>query len=700
MCRKVVKLIATLRTAIQITDGMTPAFRSMNNALNIVVNSFETLQHATNNPIHTESIHAARAELARTEITLNQVEAEIRQANQQQQNFNASMRTGSVEASNLGQKVMGFVTALAGAAGVVKIGNMTDEYASQGARLAMINDGTQTQLELQRKIFQAAENSRGVYGDTVATVAKLGLLAKDAFSTNDETIKFAELMNKSFRVSGASAQEASSGMYQLTQALAAGKLQGDEFRSVMENAPMVAQAIAKFTGKSMGELKEMSSEGTITADIIKNAMFMAADDINAKFETMPKTFGSVWTSMKNQAIMEFSETMQKVNDYLNSADGTVMVDGITNSMKAMTSVLGSVIGAVMILTTFMSANWDIITPIIWGLVAAFGAYNAVLIITNGINAVMAIMEATKAAAQMLSTGATFAATAAQHGLNAALYACPITWIILAIIALVVVFYVAVAAVNHFAGTSLSATGIIAGAFMVALAFVGNLFVGFFNLVIDIFGLTQNFIASFAEFFANVFNDPIGSIVRLFSSMADNILSIISGIASAMDTLFGSNLAGAVDGWRDQLQAMTNDLVGEAKIKVDRVDPDALHLDRFEYGKAFENGNNFGKNVESKLDFASMFGGSTDAAESLKQATETAANTGAMKDSMKSSDEDLKYLRDIAEKEAVNRFTTAEIKVDMVNHNNVSSDMDLDGVVSYLEEKVYETMTIAGEGVHS
>lgn len=692
--------MATLRTAIQVVDGMTPAFRSMNNALNIVVNSFETLQNATNNPIKTEAIHAARTELARTEVTLNQVEAEIRQANQEQQKFNGSMRAGSVEASNLGQKVMGFVTALAGAAGVVKIGNMTDEYASQGARLAMINDGTQTQLELQQKIFQAAQNSRGVYGDTVATVAKLGLLAKDAFSTNDETIRFAELMNKSFRVSGASAQEASSGMYQLTQALAAGKLQGDEFRSVMENAPMVAQAIAKFTGKSMGELKEMSSEGTITADIIKNAMFMAADDINAKFETMPKTFGSVWTSMKNQAIINFSETMQKVNDYLNSADGTVMVDGITNAMMGLTSVLGSVIGAVTILTTFMSANWDIITPIVWGLVAAFGAYNAVLFVTNGINAVMAAKAWMASAATIAQTSATWAAAYAQGGLNAALYACPITWIILLIIGLVAVFYAAVAAVNHFAGTSLSATGIIAGAFMVALAFIGNLFVGFFNLVIDIFAITQNFIASFAEFFANVFNDPIGSIVRLFSSMADSILSIISGIASAMDTLFGSNLAGAVDGWRDQLQTMTNDLVGEAKIKVDRVDPTALHLDRFEYGKAFEKGNSFGKNVESKMNLESIFGGSTDAAESLKQATETAANTGAMKDSMKSNQEDMKYLRDIAEKEAVNRFTTAEIKVDMVNHNNVSSDMDLDGVVSYLEEKVYETMTVAGEGVHS
>ncbi|RDA73744.1 tail tape measure protein, partial [Hafnia paralvei] len=181
----------------------------------------------------------------------------------------------------------------------------TDNYTNQNSRLALINDGLQTQAELQNKIYQAAQRSRGAYGETVSSVAKLGLLAKDAFSSNNETIAFAELMNKSFKISGASISESTNGMYQLTQAMAAGRLQGDEFRSVMENAPMLAQAIAKYTGKSMGELRKMSSEGEITANIIKNSLFSMADDINKKFATMPMTFETAWTRIKNQTVATF-----------------------------------------------------------------------------------------------------------------------------------------------------------------------------------------------------------------------------------------------------------------------------------------------------------------------------------------------------------------------------------------------------------
>jgi tape measure domain-containing protein len=690
--------MATLRTAIQITDGMSPAFRAMNNAMNIVISSFETLQSASHNTIDTHSIQAARAELARADTAINAVEQQIREANQEQQRFNQGMRTGQTEASGLARKIMGFVSAYAGMKAVEKIGEITDDYTNQNARLAMINDGLQRQEQLQQKIFQAAQRSRGEYGATVNTVAKLGLLAKDAFKGNDETIRFAELMNKSFKIAGASTSEATNGMYQLTQAMASGRLQGDEFRSVMENAPMVAQAIAKFTGKSMGELKKMSAEGTITSDIIKNAMFMAADDINTKFESMPKTFGSVWTSMKNVAIMQFSLMMEKINAYLNSDQGTVMINGISNAISVLVATVGTLINIFMAVASFFSSNWGIIEPIIWGLVAAFVAYNAVALITNGINAVGAIVEATKAAATAMAAGATFTATVAQQGLNAALYACPVTWIILAIIALIVVFYAVVAAVNKFAGTSVSAAGIIAGAFMVALEFVGNLFVTLINLIIDIVAIIWNQIASFAEFFANVFNDPVGSIVRLFSSMADSILGIIEGLASAMDTLFGSHLGDAVSGWRDKLQKMTTDLVGEARIEVPKMDATSLHLNRFEYGDAYKSGYKFGKGMEDKFDPTKLFGGG--AFGDSKSSLDTAANTGAMKDHMKASEEDLKYLRDIAEKEAINRFTTAQIQVDMTNNNNINNEMDLDGVVAHFGAALEETIASVAEGVHS
>ena len=340
---------------------------------------------------------------------------------------------------------------------------------------------------------------------------------------------------------------------------------------------------------------------------------------------------------------------------------------------------------------------------------AFIAYNAVALITNGIIMAQAFADKVSAASKALATGATFTYTAAQHGLNAALYACPLTWYILLIIALIASFYAAVAAVNHFAGTSVSATGIIVGAFMVALAFIGNLFVGLCNLIVDVAASIWDVIATVAEFLANVFNDPIGSIVRLFAGMADAVLGILQGIAKAIDAIFGSNLAEAVSGWRSGLKGAVDDLVGEAKIQIPKLDTSSLYLDRFEYGKAWEYGYAAGEKFEESINLKNILGDASRTLDAYELGNQldgiysgvdsTALNTAAMKDSMDATEEELKYLRDIAEQEVINRFTTAEIRIDAPINANIASNMDLDGVVNYLEEKLYETMQVAAEGVH-
>lgn len=189
----------------------------------------------------------------------------------------------------------------------------TDTYTNTGARLSMITSSPEEQTALQGDIFAAARRSRGDYTDMANAVAKMKMLAGDTFGTNQEAVGFTELLNKSLKVSGAGQAEQNSAFLQLTQAMAAGKLQGDEFRSVMENAPMVANAISQYMGVSKGELKELSSDGVITADIIKNAMFQAADDINGKFDSMPRTFADVWTGIKNTGIQAFGGIMIRVN---------------------------------------------------------------------------------------------------------------------------------------------------------------------------------------------------------------------------------------------------------------------------------------------------------------------------------------------------------------------------------------------------
>lgn len=701
--------MATIRTAIQVYDGMSPGLKAITNALNITISSFEALQAASSNAVDTSSIQAARAELNKAETAFNEVEQEIRQANEQQQKFNNEIRNGQDAANGLHNKFMKIAGTIGAVLGIKQIIGLSDEITQTSARLNMINDGLQTTEQLQNMIFQSAQRSRASYADTADIVAKLGLRAGDAFVSNAETIAFAENLNKMFVVAGASQQEMASASLQLTQALGSGVLRGEELNAVFEAAPNIIQTIADYLDVPIGQIRDMAAEGQITADIVKNAVLSTTKEINQQFESMPMTFAQIWTKIKNEALMAFQPVLQRMNEIGNSERFNILINNLINGIVILATVAAELFDIITSIAGVISDNWSWLEPIVWGIVGAFIAYNAVALITNAILAIQGIQAKIAAASQMMQAGATFTATAAQYGLNAALYACPLTWIIILIIALVALFYAAVAAVNKFAGTSVSATGIIAGAFMTALAFIGNLFVGAYNLIIDIVASIWNYIASFAEFFANVFNDPIGSIIRLFAGMADTILEILQGIAKAIDAIFGSNLASAVSGWRSSLDGAVKGLVGEAKIKIPRMDSSKLYLDRFEYGKAYDTGYKWGNQIEDKFNFKNILGNAADSLDAFKLGNnldgiykgvgDTAGNTAKMANSMESSEEDLKYLRDLAEQETVNRFTTAEIKVDMINHNNISSEMDLDGVINYLGEGIYEAMEVAAEGVH-
>lgn len=701
--------MATIRTAIQVYDGMSPGLKAITNALNITISSFEAMQRASSNAIDTSSIQAAREQLNKAEIAFDEVEREIKQANEQQQKFNNEIRNGQTAASGLHSKFMKIAATVGAVLGAKQIIGLSDEITQTTARLNMINDGLQTTEQLQNMIFQSAQRSRASYADTADIVAKLGLRAGDAFASNAETIAFAENLNKMFVVAGASQQEMSSASLQLTQALGSGLLRGEELNAVFEAAPNVIQTIADYLDVPIGKIRDMAAEGQITADIVKNAVLSATEEINQQFESMPMTFAQIWTMIKNEALMAFQPVLQRMNEIGNSERFNILINNLINGIVILATVAAELFDIITSIAGVISDNWSWLEPIVWGIVGAFIAYNAVALITNGILAIQGIQAKIAAASQMMQAGATFTATVAQHGLNAALYACPLTWIILLIIALIALFYAAVAAVNHFAGTSVSATGIIVGAFMVALAFIGNLFVGAYNLIIDIVASIWNYIASFAEFFANVFNDPIGSIIRLFAGMADTILGILQGIAKAIDAIFGSNLASAVSGWRSSLDGAVKGLVGEAKIQIPRLDTSSLYLDRFEYGKAWEYGYAAGEKFEESINLKNILGDASrtlDAYELGNQLDDiysgvdsTALNTAAMKDSMDATEEELKYLRDIAEQEVINRFTTAEIRIDAPINANIASNMDLDGVVNYLEEKLYETMQVAAEGVY-
>lgn len=712
--------MATIRTAIALYDGVTAPLQAMHKAMNIVLNSFEAMQRASGNSVDVSSIQEAREELARAGAAFDSIEQNIRDAGNQQDRFNRRIRDDTTAADGLWSKLKGIAATVGGLAAAKKIIGISDDLASTRARLNLIVDDGGSVSELEKKIMASAQRSRSAYFDTASAVASLGANAGAAFANTDEIIAFMEQINKQFVIGGASAQGQAAAMLQLTQAMAAGALRGEELNSILENAPGIARAIESYMGIAEGSIKSYAEQGLITAEVVKNAMFAAADETNAKFESMPKTWAQIWTSMQNKALSIFNPILTKINQIANSEQFTKVTDGIINGLAGVASVATVVLDLLISVASVVVDNWSWLSPIILGVAAALGVYYGCLLLVRGaelasaaVSGAVAVAKGIMAAATMLVTGATWAQVTAQHDLNAAMYACPLVWIIILIIALVALFYAAVAAVNHFAGTSVSATGLICGAFMAALAFIGNIFVALWNLVVDVFVMIYNLVATVANFIGNVFNDPVAAVARLFFDLADTVLSVLQALASAIDTIFGSNLAGSVQGWRDSLGGWVDSTFGKGEEVMEKLNADDLKLGRFEYGAAFDMGYEFGQGVEDTVgglfDFSAMDSLGADALDAYGLGNtldgiygntgDTAGNTAAMSDALDIAEEDLAYMRDIAEREAINRFTTAEIRVEQQNTNYISQDADLDGIMDAWANDFATKLDVSEEGVH-
>ena len=711
--------MATIRTAIQIYDGMTGPLQSMHRAMNILINGFETMQRTSGNAIDTSAIQEAREELARAGAVFDEIEQNISRADDQQRRFNRSVRDGSSAADTLWNKLKGIAITVGGLSAIKNVVGISDTLTSTNARLNLLVDDGGSLAELERNVMASAQRSRAAYFDTASAVAKLGLNAGNAFDHDiNQVIAFMEQVNKQFVIGGANAVEQSAAMIQLTQAMGAGALRGEELNSILDAAPGIARAIEQYMGVAEGSIKQYAEQGLVTAEVVKNALFSIADETNAKFESMPMTWAQIWNSMQNKALSVFTPILNRINEIGNSQRFQQVSNGIIDSLAAIATIATFVFDLLISGGAFVVDNWSWLAPIIYGVAGALMVYygaqlavNGITVISHGIHVAMAAAEMIRLAVTGALTAATAAQTAAQYGLNAAMYACPIVWIMILIIAIIALFYAAVAAINKFAGTSISATGVICGALMVAAAFIGNLFVAVINFIIDIFVVLWNFIASFANFFANVFNDPVGAVARLFFDLVDTVLSLLQSLASAIDTIFGSNLSGAVQGWRDSLGGWVDSTFGKGVEVMAKLSSKDMHLGRFEYGAAWDAGYNFGQGIEDKVsglfDFSTKDILGADDAFALgntldgiyNNTGDIADNTRNTSDAIEFNNEELELLRNIAEREAINKYTTAEIKVEMHNNNNISSEMYLDGVINLLEIKLVEAMAVSAEGGH-
>ena len=805
--------MGTIQNSIVLNDRMTQTFTAINRAIESTINTISTLGGKNIN-INTANLVSARQHLAVAEHEMQNMVG-----TSQQLNNNLSKTKGIVG------EIVGKLKTAFGLAAVVmatkKTIELSDQNAQITARLNLVSDAPE---QLKKQIYQSANDARVAYTDSMNQVAKLGLLAKDSFNNTNEIVKFTNLMNKAFKVSGTGAQEATSAMYQLTQAMAAGKLQGDEFRSVMENAPMVAQAIAKYMNVPLGQLKELGAKGQITADIIKNALFNAGDEINEKFKTLPLTWQDVWVQAKNFAIRQLDGVLQKVNQVANSKAFQSFVNSAKIAFFGLKTVAEGVFNGIAAAGKFIADNWTAISPIIWGVTAALITY----VTWQGISvAIEWLNVAAKFALNLAVTiltmakiALTFAVkgyTAAQTMANATAWMFPGTWLAAIIIGVIVAILALAVAIVQWATGTQSALETIGGMFywlgaaiynigvaimniliivatVVILAFilvgttVANVFIGIWNVgvwlvnilvqawywlvnhaamawawlkvtVSNILKGIYNFFVEIANGFikgynklgkgavdtANGFQDAFFSAINAVAKFAQDFINgFLKGLAEigkVIDSVAGTHFgnAGSVNfsinkgdraTWKDvgllekksygdpngvaveQKQAPQFDYAGfiDPSGAMKGVMDGAEKLANGEFkdlGKAFDDGkSDTRKGIQGITDTFNEYkdkltgkdkkdgGGGKD-----PNNKKTADNTKKMADKMDDMDEDMKYLRDIAEKEYVNKFTTAEVKIDMTNYNDISEQVDAEDFIDRLGERIAEHVHTAAEGVH-
>lgn len=677
--------MATIRSQMVLNDQVTGVLKNITRALDITLHSFEQMQDASANAVDVRLLNQARAGLGEVNLAVREMEENyrraaqqeqqvtrnIRQSTQAEQQLNAGIRGGNDALDDMVGKAKNLAATIGASVGLKKLIELSDQMTSTTARLNFIVDDGGSVKALEAKIMASAQRSRAAYLDTASAIASMGANAGAAFSSNDELIAFMEQVNRQFTIGGASAQGQAAAMLQLTQAMAAGALRGEELNSILENAPGIARAIEQYMGIAEGSIKSYAEKGAVSATVVKNALLSIADETNAKFNGMAMTWGQVWTQMGNIAL--------KVTRPLLTA-----INWLANNLSVIGPILLGLGAAFLVFQ--VAAHWTQIAAV------ATAAYHAVV---NLLSIGFGVL-----------TGNTAAASAAVFTFNSALLASPITWIIMLIAVVIGLLYGVVAIINKVTGSSISATGLICGAIAVAGAFIGNTVIGLLNALIQY--IWAIFVAPFlgiVEWILNVCNGGFNSfgdaVANLIGQIIGWFLNLGKVVTTIIDAIFGTNWTAGLESLQSSVTAWGKN---ENAITLDKNAPTIDY--RFEYGDAWAAGNDFGKGIDAKIGGMFNMGGLGDSSgfdlgDIAAYTGETADNTGKTADALAVTEEQLEYLRDIAERDAINRFTTAEVKIDMTGMTNrIDGSADLDGVISQLTEGFTEALVTAAEGVHA
>lgn len=685
-------------------------------------------QNELNDAMQNMDVSAANTAYLQLSQTVGNTERYIRDNVDEQGRFNQEIASGTQQANELTNTIKRAVAAYVSIQSVGKALDISDELTQTTSRLDMMNDGIQTTAELVNMVYAAAQDARGSFSQMADVVARFGNNAKDAFSSSEEVVAFADLIQKQMTIAGASTQEAANAELQLSQALGSGVLRGDELNSIFEQAPNLIQNIADYLDVPIGKIREMAADGELSADVVKAAIFSAADDINSKFNEMPMTWGQMWQSMQNTALIAFQPVLQRLNDLANSEAFQTFVQNAVESMATLANIVLNIFELVGTVGGFIADNWSVISPIIYGVIGALAVYAAYLGIVKGIEiasaaatAIHSVAMSAKIGVMAALTGQTMAATAAQMGYNGALYACPVVWIIMLLIALIAIIFAVCNAIAKMTGIANSGFGVITGGVNVVIQFFKNLGLTVANIALGI----GNAIAALASNMMTAFHNAICNVQSWFYNLLSTACSVIENIAAALNKLpFVSFDYSGISSAADDYAAKASEAAGNKEDYTsisDAFNEGFTTFDAFQDGwasDAFNAGAAWGDGVADKVSnfsLSDVFGQTDipnvgDYTSGFNDAIANSGigdgvgsiddNTGKIKDSLDVTEEDLKYLRDIAEQEAINRFTTAEINVDMSGmQNTVNSGDDIDGFMTKLTDSVNEAVDNMTEGVH-
>lgn len=676
--------MGTIRSSIVVYDGMSPAFKSMTKAMNIMLNTFESVQKASSRAIDTASINTARQEIANANVILEQTEENIKKINQQANKTPETLDKATSSADGLYDKIKGIALSIGSAMGIGQLLNLSDQMSNTRARLNLIVDDGGSIEALEQKVFESANRARADYMTMASVVAKLNANAGNAFKNNDETIAFAELLNKQFTIAGATTEEIESASLQLTQALGSGVLRGEELNAVFEACPPIIQSIADYLDVDIGKIREMASEGQLSASVVKNAMFTASDEINEKFNSMPMTWAQIWTKIKNYALMAFQPILQRISDIANSGQFNTFINNVINGLAIIGNVAVQIFDIIMQGVNWIAENWNIISPILAGIITAFVIWRAVTL-----------------------------------ALNLTLLASPLGIIALAIgviIGLIVMW------INKVGGLKV-AWLIVCDTLITAWNNVKAVFIGGFYAILnglDMFsyGWTVACIA-----ISNIVGDLKVIVLTIIQNMVNGAIDLINDLITSINKVTGLSLNtvshvtwGAEASLINSAQKAARGIEEQEKLRtvnenIANRDADYENMTRQMAMEHQERLNQINlekvngaltdpvQNLLDKMngsngfDYASML-------ENLNNnVAQTADNTGKVADTLDVAEEDLQYIKDLAEQDVINRFTTASISVDFTNTNRIENDMDLDGVVERIKDTIQEAVITSAEEVH-